>query len=140
MSSLWTLTKIRLSMNPCSGFWSSCWRNTRQRPLSSTFVDARGCQQRGDQVLVSLGDMKQGSIATWPMVVTFIEGKHDLETSNLCEAIGQCQQRGLAILEQQRVPAVPPTCSELPYMKCLPKPSPPLHVLESGGIPDMVSQ
>jgi hypothetical protein len=69
--------------------------------LSSTFVDARGRQQRGDQVLVSLGDMKPGSIATWPMVVTFIEGKHDLETSNLCEAIGQFQRRGLAILEQQ---------------------------------------
>jgi hypothetical protein len=69
--------------------------------LSSSFVDARGREQRGDQVLVSLGDLKQGSIATWPMVVTFIEGKHDLETSNLCKAIGQCQRRGLAILEQQ---------------------------------------
>ena len=69
--------------------------------VSSNFVDARGREHRGDQVLVSWRDLKEGSTATWPMVVTFFEGKLDLGTYKLCEAVGQCQRRGLAILEQQ---------------------------------------
>jgi hypothetical protein len=69
--------------------------------LSSPFVDARGREQRGDQVLVSYGDLEEGSAATWPMAVTFFEGKHDLQTGNFRVAIGQCQRRCDAILEQQ---------------------------------------
>jgi hypothetical protein len=69
--------------------------------LSSPFVDARGREQRGDQVLVSISDWEEGSAATWPMAVAFFEGKHDLQTGNLSTVIGQCQRRCDAILEQQ---------------------------------------
>jgi hypothetical protein len=62
---------------------------------SSPLVDARGRQHRCDTVIT-----KSRSLS-WPHVVTAIEGKLDLENQSLKSAIGQCQRRGVAILEQQ---------------------------------------
>ncbi len=49
--------------------------------------------------------------------------------------------------ELQKSPALPPSCPDYyadlfraPLHEVLPKPSPSLHVMESGGIPDMGSQ
>jgi hypothetical protein len=69
--------------------------------LFSPLVDARGREQKADLILFYYGDLDEGSATTWPMAVTFFEGKHDLETNNLCIAIGQCKRRCDATLEQQ---------------------------------------